>query len=173
MQNEFCFTCAILKKLKYNHLLDMMEILSQFPMTKYILKICFLHPIQNASLFSQQNAHSIIYRKSFNHHNLPWLLLNRIAKPEKSSHGSSADEPGKYLPKSITVVTPLVKARLLALKRASLLSSTETSGMQDKTSFMAESINNPVGSAFKIPKTEKKMYYLFLMDKWVFLGIEL
>jgi len=45
------------------------------------------------------------------------------------------------------VVTPLVKARLLALSNASLLSSTESSGIREVISALAESISTPVGSA--------------------------
>ena len=67
-------------------------------------------------------------------------------RPEKSSQDSCTDVPGTYLPKSTTVVTPLIRARLLALTKASLLSSTETSGIQGRRSFIAESISNPLGS---------------------------
>jgi hypothetical protein len=70
-----------------------------------------------------------------------------VAEPERSSQECSTLAPGKYRPKSTTVVTPLVKARLLALRKASLFSSTETSGIEGRTSFIAASINNPIGSA--------------------------
>ena len=79
-------------------------------------------------------------------------------EPEKSSHEVSVDEPGKYLPTSTTVVTPLINARLLALIRASLLTSTETSGMHDVISFIVESTNKPVASAvnFSVMSKSKK-----------------
>lgn len=90
-------------------------------------------------------------------------------KPVKSSHESSTDAPGKYLPKSTTVVTPLIKASLLALFKASLLSSLETSGMLESTSFIAESISNPVGSAKedqKIIKISMKILFSFDSGPW-------
>lgn len=68
-------------------------------------------------------------------------------EPEKSSHGGSTENPGTYLPKSTTVVTPLVKEKLLALCKASLRSSIECSGINGARSFIAESTNNPVGTA--------------------------
>lgn len=68
-------------------------------------------------------------------------------EPEKSSQESSTDDPGKNLPKSTTVVTPCVKAKLLALFKASLRSSIETSGIYGRINRIAESIINPVSSA--------------------------
>lgn len=78
--------------------------------------------------------------------NIKYIQKKRL-KPEKSSQTSSTGDPGKYLPKSTTVVTPLASASLLALNKASLLSSTDTSGIQGRRSFIAESTSNPVGSA--------------------------
>lgn len=85
--------------------------------------------------------------------------------PVRSSQGSSTEAPGKYLPKSTTVVTPLFKARLLALSKASLLSSLDTSGMQERTSFIAESISKPVGSAKMI---EISKFSYDLRDLFIF-----
>lgn len=78
--------------------------------------------------------------------NIKYIQKKRL-KPEKSSQTNSTGDPGKYLPKSTTVVTPLASASLLALNKASLLSSTDTSGIHGRRSFIAESTSNPVGSA--------------------------
>lgn len=103
-------------------------------------------PIQEIKIIITSHDRTLIKVKCIQNN---WEGEKKKLKPEKSSQTGSTGAPGKYLPTSTTVVTPLASASLLALNKASLLSSTDSSGIQGRRSFIAESTSKPVGSAHK------------------------
>lgn len=87
--------------------------------------------------------------------------------PLKSIQGCSGGAPGVILPKSMTEVTPLLNASLLALTSAALRSFLEGWGIQRVINDIAVSNNNPVGSSSMHPTGRRYKSQSAALRHWI------